>query len=730
MTEPLARPVPFRGRVMAAAAALLFMAAALCPPTMAQALEEEDIAASLAQYRAVLEEAKGFLDDLEFASAIEAYTRFIEAYRSGQIPMVTSEARDLVTQAWEGRALALANLGRNDEARADFEELIRFNPAHSIDLEGISPKIIALFTDVKKELVGVLQVETTPLGAEVSLDGQLLGPSPVMDHGVLAGDYTLRIQREGFEIVEEEITVEAGGRLERQITLVPNARGIRVATVPVDVKVLVDGEERGVTFGRADSTYEPVAAEMGLELENISEPLLIPNLAPGDHLVVLQKDCFEEVAVKVSITVDPNGNEPVAYKPFVLDPSRGSLKIQSSPQDAQVWLDGSLKGRSPLTLEDLCSGPHDIKMESEGLGRYSGTVEVRKDQTVEVSRPLRLSLAAFDLRPDSEPGRDLAAGLEGLERYNLVHPGSGAPAELGQRLRLELESTKGRGLGAATLEGAFETLGVELIGLALGAGPLGDRTEFQLYGPLHDEPDRWRLEGVGVEAFQRVKAALDRELEMYAPWSGVKLIDVKGEEHPVILTLTPGSPAATAGIEAMDFLVSAGGAPISRAADFLGALAKSSPGSELVLSLKGAEASREVAVVLRSTPVLLAPRNDQILYNKAIVDLRQKAAMAGDDTTAAGYAWLNVGMALMHFERYEEAIRSGFRKADLPDAAGISLGTVRYLTGLCYERLGLRQEAVEAFREAAASPTSTLGSHDGPTIAASAKRRIAALGGS
>ena len=47
---------------------------------------------------------------------------------------------------------------------------------------------------------------------------------------------------------------------------------------------------------------------------------------------------------------------------------------------------------------------------------------------------------------------------------------------------------------------------------------------------------------------------------------------------------------------------------------------------------------------------------------------------------------------------------------------------------VCYEKLGLPTDARAAYLDASASPTATLGSHDGPAVSPSAKRRAVALG--
>ncbi|HXI04270.1 MAG TPA: PEGA domain-containing protein, partial [Candidatus Saccharimonadales bacterium] len=582
----------------------------------------------------------------------------------------------------------------------------------------------------KKGLVGVLQLDTDPIGAEVLLDGVSIGPAPINDREVLAGTHTLRVQREGFNPAEEQVQVTAGARLERSLKLVPNARGIRVVTSPRDVKVLVDGEEKGATFGRAGPGYTEILGEMGVSPGDASEPLLVPNLAPGPHTMLLHKECYEDVKVSLTIEVDPNDNEPVAYKPFVLVPSRGGVKIASEPPGAQVYLDGSLSGKAPVELHDLCTGRHEVRMEAEGLGRWSGGVDVLKDQTADVSERLRLSLAAFDLRPGIPVARSLVTALGGVQRYNVVSPGNGVPDDLAERVRLETESTRGKGIGAQALKDLRAAMKVEMIALALPSGGTGDRVELLLYGPLHEQPDRRILQAGTEETFRGVAAALDRELPVQMPWSGIKLIDIRGSEHPVILDVSPGSPAATAGITSGESLVSMGGADIRLASDFAAALSKASPGAPTTVKVQDEKGTHDVDVVMRTTPVMLPLEDPEILYNKAIADLRQQAALAAGDKVAEGYAWMNVGLALMHFGEMELAIRDGFHQAELPDGAGISLGTIRYLTGLCYERLGLKTEAKTAFDQAAASPASTTGTNDGPLVAPSAKLRASSLGAS
>jgi len=720
---------PARGALaLIASLALLLPAAsaALIAPILA-GVEEEDIASQIAGFRAILDEGIGHLSSLDFPEAVESFTRVIDAYKAGKIPMVTPDAHLLVAKAFEGRALGFANQGKNGDASADFESLIRFDPAYTIEMKGISSKIITLYLGVRKKIVGVVTFEGEPIGSEVRLNDQPLGVTPIADKDWIAGSYHLVITHRGFDPYEEEIRVDAGGKLPKRFRLTPNARSVLILTAPRDVKVFVDGQEMGTTFGTAGAIYDPVATKLGLNRSDISEPLLIEYLKPGEHNLTLRKECFGAVTSTLPIKIDPGSNEPTTFEPFVLTPSRGTLDVDSEPSGAQILLDGQSAGTTPATIPGVCAGKHEVSLAKEGLGRSIESVDVGNGDVRKIRAALRLSLAAIDLRTGLHEAEGLAAALKGLKRYNLVTVGNGIPAEAADRVRLEMESSQGRGISDKTLKDLFQSLKVELIALAVPGSSLGDQTEFQLYSPSHSVPDRWSFDTSGAEGMRRVLFALEADLAVESAWSGLKLIDVYGRSHPVVLGVTMGSPAAVGGVVAGDLLVSVGTTPIQKASDLLPVLRKAAPGDDAVLTVESAGKVHDVKMKYLSTPVLLSMKDSAILYNKQIADIRQVAATASE-ASKRSFAWMNIGVAFMHFGRYEEAIREAFKRAELPEGAGISKGTVRYLVAICYEKLGLSNDARTAYLDASASATATLGSHDGPLLAPSARRRAAALG--
>jgi hypothetical protein len=76
-------------------------------------------------------------------------------------------------------------------------------------------------------------------------------------------------------------------------------------------------------------------------------------------------------------------------------PDAGALRVQSQPTGAQVWLDGVLKGETPLALERVKEGTHTVVLR-EASGSVRTTARVRAGETTDLLVPIYSGwLAAF-----------------------------------------------------------------------------------------------------------------------------------------------------------------------------------------------------------------------------------------------------------------------------------------------------------------------------------------------
>jgi tetratricopeptide (TPR) repeat protein len=152
-------------------------------------------------------------------------------------------------------------------------------------------------------------------------------------------------------------------------------------------------------------------------------------------------------------------------------------------------------------------------------------------------------------------------------------------------------------------------------------------------------------------------------------------------------------------------------------------LASAKPKSTVGLHLRGPAGERSVELTLAETPREIPLNDPTLLYNKVMMDLRQQVEGYPGSETAA-FARLNLGICAVHFGDFAAAHEHWLKaRAELPSRPGLSAGTAAYYLATALERLGLRQEAIEAYNRAAGYEAATLFNNDGPSVAPLAKRR-------
>lgn len=107
---------------------------------------------------------------------------------------------------------------------------------------------------------GDLQIITVPEKAKVYVDNQLRGESPLVLTGLAPVAHRVRIELKGYEPDARDVTVKAGGKVTEEFRLTQNSGVLMLVTEPGGVRVLIDGEEQGLTrsapAGAVSTTFE------------------------------------------------------------------------------------------------------------------------------------------------------------------------------------------------------------------------------------------------------------------------------------------------------------------------------------------------------------------------------------------------------------------------------------------------------------------------------------------
>ncbi len=188
-----------------------------------------------------------------------------------------------------------------------------------------------------------LNINTSPVGADVVMDGVLLGKSPVKNMEIDTGrTITLELTHpEAFKMTEER-TITKSGTEDIHFDLNKKPVIVNFETVPSDVDVYVDGKYIGRT------------------------PLKNESIVPRDkNNVVLKKDGYRDYNIELS----PKGGEKIYYPTVRMEKGAGSVNADNE-------YTSSTKGSSNRTNLDFYGigkvyfGVTDYKITAEYSGYY------------------------------------------------------------------------------------------------------------------------------------------------------------------------------------------------------------------------------------------------------------------------------------------------------------------------------------------------------------------------
>ena len=701
--------------------------------------EEEDLTAGLASIEQHLRRGKDLFAGLKFPEAIAELDQVVQVYEGGKLQDAGESALKTVAEALDLRARAHFNQGDKERARADFAKLLRVKIDYEIDSKLVSPKVIDLFNQVRKENVGTLTLTTDPPGAKVRLNDELVSRTPLVGRPMLQGTYKLKLSLEGFQDHQEDLILNPRAELKREIRLTPNKRILRFVTQPAGVNVLLDGKLAGTTFGTLSPELQSTLKDSGLDPLKASEPLLVPNVEAKQHQVRFEKECFQPQDRIIQVTLDLEQNSPQTFQPVLLKQEMGMIRVTSHPSGADVFVDGKPQGTTPLQQTAVCAGEREVRLVKKGQGIWFARTRIQPDVVNVLDatlRPTLLYLGTFLLDEWgrlnwSDQDKLLQDGLAGLRSVNQVRSDDALKAfrdsletELQQPLEAE-KLRKGSGLPPARVLEALNKSQADLLLAGISVveqGGKGSQTLY-LYSSEQPEPDRVKLDLAKGSEVSTFLTRFDQPPALTRPWVGAAITDTQLGDGPLVVQVVKSGPAAAAGLRTGDQVVSVNGKPVTQARALSVATAGWKENDRLTFSVRRDAATQNLSLTVASTPVLLPLYAPDRLYNKALCDYRQ-VSRGADGPLERSFALLNLGLAFMHFRAYDKALSEAFNDLNLPVGAGISRGTIRYYQGLCYLKKDLVPEARAAFQEAAASPEATLDSNDGPPVAPRAKNLL------
>lgn len=194
---------------------------------------------------------------------------------------------------------------------------------------------------------GSVTVISEPAGAQLLVNGELRGIAPLTTD-IVAGNRSIELRLAGFKAWTADVQVKANETLTvGPVKLgLPDSR-LTVRSDPAGASVSVSGVYRGQT---------PVDIELRPEIT---------------HNIVLTKPGYAAVTRQVKL-----GPGESSTQSLTLNGVFGEIAVRAQPADAEVLVDGQLRGAPNQTLK-LVATTHDIEIRKAGFVTFKTSVTPR-----------------------------------------------------------------------------------------------------------------------------------------------------------------------------------------------------------------------------------------------------------------------------------------------------------------------------------------------------------------
>jgi serine/threonine protein kinase len=213
---------------------------------------------------------------------------------------------------------------------------------------------------------GAIHVVTDLIGANAVLRGpagrvvnQCQAPCSFND--LAPAQYSLEVQKEGYQSMQTALQVKAGNVIDQKVTLESLAKGLLLTSRPAGADVFINGaKQSGQT------------------------PLTLP-LAPGSYNLVLRMPGYEAYATSVQVKDNVQTqllDVPLREKSTV---KVAWAQVETSPKGAEIFVDGTTTGQMTPGRVQVPAGMHTVTVKLNGYQPARRTFQATEGGTVNIT---------------------------------------------------------------------------------------------------------------------------------------------------------------------------------------------------------------------------------------------------------------------------------------------------------------------------------------------------------
>ncbi len=199
---------------------------------------------------------------------------------------------------------------------------------------------------------GYLSVPSTPdsYGADIYVDHSLIGQVPIDNYKLKSGDHTLLVAKKYYDNYETLIHIDDAQRFELNPVMTSNT-AMTTLIAESDVEILINGEVKGKGEWRGLLESGKYRFETRKEFHN-----------PRSHIQNIVKERSDTIHLP----------SPT--------PQYGAIRIETKPQKSKVYIDGELKGETPISINHIQAGHHSLSLQLDGYYSIEDSIVVYMDR--------------------------------------------------------------------------------------------------------------------------------------------------------------------------------------------------------------------------------------------------------------------------------------------------------------------------------------------------------------
>ena len=215
---------------------------------------------------------------------------------------------------------------------------------------------------------GILQVSSSPGGADIYIGGFYSGYTAATIGNLAAGPHFLQLKLAGYREWAGTVEIPENGvatiSVQMEVDVAPTTGDVVIASQPPGASVYLDQVYKGTTQS--------------------GDLLDLTGILPGTYTLLLQLANYQDFTSSVEVQAGrvTRVNAELVAAAY---PSRsGTLLITSDPQRANIFLDNACIGITPLTIPSVEAGTHSLVLRLPGYSDFASSLSVAPGQAVQV----------------------------------------------------------------------------------------------------------------------------------------------------------------------------------------------------------------------------------------------------------------------------------------------------------------------------------------------------------